>query len=176
MRAMDQIRRLLLRAILLAAVITTPHMRAQPMLDGRNLIFYFDLSTMSKDDQTRAVSAAEMLIQRNAKAEDRLAVMMFDGTNEVAVTQDFTYDPTRVLEAVRHIVDHPAGSVNTDRLASMTAATNIAEPVPGRKALFYFAGRIGPAPSQAELKPLRDRAANSRVAVYAIDTGETPAR
>jgi hypothetical protein len=176
MRAMDQIRRLLLRAILLAAVITTPHMRAQPVLDGRNLIFYFDLPTMSKDDQTRAVSAAEMLIQRNAKAEDRLAVMVFDGTNEAAVKQDFTYDRNRVLEAVRHIVDNPAGSVNTNRLASMTAAMNIAEPVPGRKALLYFASRIGPAPSQAELKSLRDRAANSQVAVYAIDTGETPPR
>jgi len=58
----------------------------------------------------------------------------------------------------------------------MTAAMNLAEPVAGKKALFYFAGRIGAAPSQAELKSLRERASNSQVAVYAIDTGETAAR
>jgi hypothetical protein len=58
----------------------------------------------------------------------------------------------------------------------MTAAMNLAEPVAGKKALFYFAGRIGAAPSQAELKSLRERTSNSQVAVYAIDTGETAAR
>jgi hypothetical protein len=173
---MYRIRRLLLEAILLAAVITTPHMRAQPVSDGRSLIFYFDLSSMSKDDQTRAISAAEMLIQRNAKAGNRMAVMVSGGTNQVEAKQGFTNDRDRVLEAVRHIADHPAGSVDANRVASMTAAMNVSEPIPGRKALFYFAGGVSPAPGQAEMQSLRDRVANSQVVVYAIDTRETPAR
>jgi hypothetical protein len=172
---MYQARRFLLEAILLATVIATPHVYAQPVLDSRSLIFYFDISTMSKADQTRAISAAEMLIQRNARAEDRLAVTVFDGTNKVAVQQEFTNDRNRVLAAVRRIADSPAGSVNANRLASMSAAINLAEPIPGRKALLYFASMVGPTLSQAELKSLRDRAAKSQMEVYAIDAG-TPTR
>jgi hypothetical protein len=156
-------------------VIATPRVYAQPVLDSRSLIYYFDISTMSKDHQTRAISAAEMLIQRNARADDRLAVMVFGGTNEVAVQQEFTNDRNRVLAVVRRIADSPAGSVNANRFSSMSAAMNIAEPIPGRKALFYFASMVGPTLSQAELKSLRDRAAQSQVEVYAIDTG-TPTR
>jgi hypothetical protein len=85
-------------------------------------------------------------------------------------TADFTYDRNR-SEAVRHIVDNAAGSVNTNRSASMTAAMNIAEPVAGRKALFYFAGRIGRRAEPSRVEILRERAANAQVAVYAIDTG-----
>jgi hypothetical protein len=114
MGSMYQARRFLLEAILLATVIATPHVYAQPVLDSRSLIFYFDISTMSKADQTRAISAAEMLIQRNARAEDRLAVTVFDGTNKVAVQQEFTNDRNRVLAAVRRIADSPAGSVNAN--------------------------------------------------------------
>src|SRR6185503_781615 len=44
---------------------------AQFAPDARNLNLYFDTSAMSKDDQTRAVSAAEMIIQRNKTAKSR---------------------------------------------------------------------------------------------------------
>lgn len=150
-------------------------MPAQPIASGRNLIFYFDISTMSKDDQTRVISAAEMFIQRNVNVEDRLAVMV-GGANEVAVKQDFTNNRDRFLEAVRHIADNQAGGGNANRSTSIAAAMKLAEPLPGRKALLYFAGTVGPAPSQAEMKSLREEAANLQVAVYMIDAGGTPAR
>ena len=174
-QAMFHIRRFLLNAILFATVITAPRVSAQPALGDRNIIFYFDISNMSKDLQASAVSTAEMLIQRKVKPEDRMAVMVSEGAGKVTVKQDLTKDHKRVLETVRHIVDNPAGNGNGNSLAPITAVLSLAEAIPGEKTLFYFARTVDPTPSQAEWKSLRDRAADSRIALYIIDTPSAPA-
>ena len=91
-QAMFHIRRFLLNAILFATVITAPRVSAQPALGDRNIIFYFDISNMSEDLQARAVSMAEMLIQRKVRPEDRMAVMVSEGAGKVTVKQDLTKD------------------------------------------------------------------------------------
>src|SRR5215471_4941380 len=99
-----------IRRFLLAATLLAPVILAQSASDGRNLFFYFDISTLSKDDQATAISAAEKFVQRQAAANDRIAVLVYGG-GKAAVKQDLTSDRDRALHALHHIADGPAQNV-----------------------------------------------------------------
>lgn len=162
------------RKALLLFAVGVANVCAQPASDGRSLIFYFDAASMSKEDRTRAISAAETYIQRNTQAQDRVGVMV-SSADGVAVRQDLTTDRNRVLEAVRRVADNPAGSGGQIRPAEMNRVMNFLEPMAGAKAVVCFTAGSGPAADDAGMKPLRDRAANSQVKIYFIDTRGVPA-
>lgn len=67
--------------------------------DRRLLVLYFDLASMSPQDQIRAREAAERFVREKMSPVDLVSIMVFSG--QLQVLQEFTDDRDRLLEVLR---------------------------------------------------------------------------
>ncbi len=100
-----------------------------------------DLTAMTSDEQSRARQSAIDFIHRGMSADDVEAI-----TNQmrgkVAIAQDFTNDQVVLESAILKLSagDGDTSVARADRVvSSMETAANLLAPLPGKKALVYFA-------------------------------------
>jgi len=150
----------------------------------RYLVLFFDDSTMSFGDQTRAREAASKFIEKNAGPNRLMAIVNFGGSIQLA--QNFTADADRLQQAVKGVKFSSVGAAGgvgmgglnraaseygayTMLLGVRALAKNLAD-VPGRKSLILFsAGFPLTIEAQSELTAAIDMCNKSNVAVYPID-------
>ena len=158
----------------LASPSTTGIIRYQ---DRRLVVLFFDLTTMSSDDQARVRTTAVNFIQNDLKPADLVAVMLAGDDPGVEVVQDFTDSPDVLRAAVQRVSASGSGSVSTDaggidaRLAKIETAAKMLGGFPEKKALMYFSSGItqSGAENQAQLLQVINMAKRANVAIYPID-------
>lgn len=152
---------------------------ASPANDRKHyLVLFFDNSTSSPADQTRARDAAKKFIDTNAGPNRLMSVVEFSGGLKVA--QNFTGDADRLKQVVSGVkfssVSPNAGpavfrsfATRSVLLALRDLAKGLAT-VPGRKTLvFISAGFPLDQEGYTELNATIDACNRSNVAVYPID-------
>jgi VWFA-related protein len=87
---------------------TAPPEQASAPLPPRFVAIYFDDIHTESGDMVRAKLAAEGLVKNGVEPGDRLAVF----TGSSTISQDFTDDSSKVLDAISHIQSHPRMSAN----------------------------------------------------------------
>lgn len=75
---------------------------------ARYVALYFDDIDTEAGDMDRAKVAAAELAKHGVESGDQIAVFTGSGT----VTADFTNDPSKILEAIGHVAQHPRMPVN----------------------------------------------------------------
>ena len=75
---------------------------------ARYVALYFDDIDTEAGDMDRAKVAAAELAKHGVESGDQIAVFTGSGT----VTADFTNDPSKILEAIGHVTQHPRMPVN----------------------------------------------------------------
>jgi VWFA-related protein len=163
--------------------------------DSRLVVLYFDLSAMPPMDQARAYGAARKFVGEQIKAQDRVAIMTFQG-GAVRVKQDFTADRAALQEVIETLIygekkdatDMPDQTVdvgtafgqddaefnilNTDRqLSALQTAASMLRNLPEQKSLVYFASglRLNGVDNQAQLRATINAAIRSNVSIYPVD-------
>jgi VWFA-related protein len=163
----------------------------------RLLAMYFDMTAMPPSDQLRALAAAKKFVRTQMTADDRLAIMRYEG-GAVDVLQDFTDDRDRLLSILETMVvgegqgygesssdastpdagaafgqdDSEFNIFNTDRqLAALQTAAKMLGQLSEKKSLIYFASglRLNGANNQAQLHATIDDAIRSGVSFWPID-------
>ena len=180
-----------------------PHNRITPEApgaarykDSRLLVLYFDMTAMTPPDQVRALEAGQKFIRTQMTAQDRMALMMFEG-GAVHVLEDFTDDRERLLSAIETLIvgeaqgfesnasedsadtgaafgqdDSEFNIFNTDRqLAALQTAANMLRPVNEKKSLIYFAGglRLNGLDNQSQLHATINAALRANLSFWPID-------
>jgi VWFA-related protein len=163
--------------------------------DSRLVVLYFDLSAMPPMDQARAYGAARKFVAEQIKAQDRVAIMTFQG-GAVRVKQDFTADRAALQEVIETLIygekkdatDMPDQTVdvgtafgqddaefnilNTDRqLSALQTAASMLRNLPEQKSLVYFASglRLNGVDNQAQLRATINAAIRANVSIYPVD-------
>jgi VWFA-related protein len=179
------------------AIVNCAFEGGNPMaVDSRKrfLMFLFDSGRMRPADVVRARRAAEQFIDANLSPNRQIAVGTFDRV--VEVTQNFTFDPQKLKQALDRVESVGATATAWDRrgtldtsletagksavgriLMALGALVKSMGTTPGRKSLVLFTpgfevGRENSAPLSMALK-LCNRA---NVSIYPVDLGSsTPA-
>jgi VWFA-related protein len=154
----------------------------------RYVILFFDNSTMSAEEQTRARAAAQKFVEANAGGNLAMAVANFGGMLQIA--QSFTTDPEMLKRAVSGLKESPAAPGNTVEVASLSmpslagaadfgartsllALRSLAKSlttVPGRKTLILLtSGYKIQEEYMSEVTAAINECNKSNVAVYPID-------
>jgi hypothetical protein len=170
------------RPVLLAQVQAAPAAASAPSAtaapqdnkykDRRMLVLYFDLEAMPIMDRTRAFAAAQEFVRTKMQSSDVLGIMT--AADGIAVKQDFTDDRDRLLQTLDRLRadsgPESGAAVDVDRqLTRLRTAVNMLGPLPGKKAVVYFA-EPGPRTGSVELQPLIDAAIRANVAFYTVDS------
>jgi hypothetical protein len=108
----------------------------QPPKERRLIVIYFDLGGTVPDIQTRAISAALDMIERQTTANDLVAVMAFTG-GQVKVLQDFTGDREKLVRAAASFADHK--DTDPGQAPALLTAVHMLSAIPEKKMLIYFA-------------------------------------
>jgi VWFA-related protein len=168
-----------------AAGIATPPDTSKAQ---RLIVMFFDLSSMQKEDVTRAVDSAKDYIDKHMAPTDKLAVVSL--VAGLSMEQDFTSDKAALLKAVSRY-DGPADGRQVNNGSSFTSddsefdalKTNrqlfairtickSIETVDQKKSLLYFSGgltRQGTG-DQSSLRAVTDECVKANTALYAVDT------
>jgi VWFA-related protein len=161
--------------------------------DRRLLVLYFDPSAMPPPDQMRAYTNALKFVDTQMGPADLLAVITFQ-RGAVRVRQDFTDNRALLREVLQSLIfgddqdgdgipdplpgtafgqdENEFNIFNTDRqLSALQTAVTMLQPVPGQKALIYFASglRLNGTDNQAQLRATVNAAVRSNVAIHTID-------
>ena len=170
----------------------------QTKYQGRRLLaMYFDMTSMSPDDQLRALAAAQKFIRTQMTAADLVSIMRFSG-GSVDVLQDFSADRNRLLSILETLIvgegqgsadsiddassadtgaafgqdDSEFNIFNTDRqLAALQTAAHMLASMNEKKSLIYFASglRLRGVDNQAQLHATVDAAIRAGVAFWPVD-------
>ncbi len=161
------------------------------------LAMYFDMSSMPPFDQIRAVTAAQKFIRTQMTANDRVALMRFDG-GSVRVMSDFTDNRERLDSILETMIvgeaqgfdettsddstpdtgaafgqdDSEFNIFNTNRqLSALQTAAKMLGQLNEKKSLLYFASgmRLNGLNNQAQLQATVNAAVRSGVSFWAID-------
>jgi VWFA-related protein len=167
--------------------------------DRRLIVFFFDLSSMPPQDQTRAQNAALKFLREQMTASDVVSILTF--SNELKVIQDFTGDKDLLTKDIRSfsigqgselsgeadtadtdtgqdtqqafIADETEFNIfNTDRkLSALESAAKMLGSLPERKALVYFSSGVGKTgvENESQLRSTVNAAVRANVAFYPID-------
>jgi VWFA-related protein len=166
---------------------------AQGVPQKKYLVLFFDNSTMSPTEQTRARQAAAKFVEKTASEDRLMAVADYGGM--LRLTQNFTAKGEDLSKAVAGIkfsaVQANAPGGQRQEIASLSrptmgdAATNFAarsmllairnlarnlRSIPGRKTLVLFSAGFPTTPDRLpELRATIDAANKSNVAIYPVD-------
>lgn len=167
--------------------------------DRRLIVFFFDLSSMPPQDQTRAQGAALKFLREQMTTSDMVSILTF--SNELKVAQDFTADKDMLIQQIRAFsigqgselsgeadtADADTGQdtqaafsadetefniFNTDRkLSALESAAKMLGSLPERKALVYFSSGVGKTgvENESQLRSTVNAAVRANVAFYPID-------
>ena len=138
--------------------------------DRRLVALFFDVDTMSGDEQSRAIASGLDYVGNRLQPADLAAVMTMD-RGVVKVVQDFTADRAALASAVQKLSAAGGGSGADPSLqiAHLEAATRILGVLPQKKALVYYAGGSGRAASDPALRSAIQAAVEANVAIYPMD-------
>jgi VWFA-related protein len=163
----------------------------------RLLVLYFDMTTMSPEDQQRALTAAEKFVRTQLTAADLVSIMRYSG-GSVDVLQDFSADRNHLLSILETLIvgegqglsgavddassadtgaafgqdDSEFNIFNTDRqLSALQTAARMLAGMNEKKALIYFASglRLNGIDNQAQLHATVDAAVRAGVTFWPID-------
>jgi VWFA-related protein len=165
---------------------------AQGPAQPRYIVLFFDDSTMTPTDQTRARQAAAQFVEKSASLDRLIAVVDFSGV--LRITQNFTANADtlkRAVSGVKYAAVQPNEPGQTTQIASLGAPSMLQirsdlaartvllalrslsktlRDVPGRKTLILFSGGFPLTPErESELTATIDAANKANVAIYAID-------
>jgi len=152
--------------------------RGDPFSDAARakvvLIVFEDGSTAPWEIKT-VREAAEIYVRRNMRPGDWMGVAVYWRT--LTITQNFTQDPAKVIEAVRKPAsssDASPGSVvsigqnlGLNFLRSLIPLTSSLEPTKGRKAIILFSNDF-PHPSVQHFEKLVETARKANVSFYTL--------
>jgi VWFA-related protein len=166
--------------------------------DRRLLVMFFDMTSMSIQDQVRAQSAAQKFLKSQMTVSDLMAIMT--NTTDLKVVQDFTDDRDSLAKTIKGLtigegadlaVEGATGAdneedtgaaytaddtefniFNTDRkLAALQSATKMLGSLSEKKALVYFTSGVSKTgvDNDAQLRATVNSALRNNVVFYPID-------
>lgn len=181
------------------ASATRPTISIPPPGDARYrgrrlLVLYFDLSSMSPSDVSRAYSGAIAYVDRRLEPADAVAVITFDG-GIVRIREDFTDDRERLRD--RLLLLSAGGDANGDgvaddveassafgendtefnlfssdrQLAALQRTADDLRGIPEQKTLVYFGSglRLNGVNNQAQVRATVNAAARANLTINPID-------
>ena len=163
----------------------------------RLLALYFDMTTMTPQDQMRALGAAMKFVRTQMSSADMIAILRFNG-GTVDILQDFTADRNRLLSILETLVvgegqgnsdsiddaasadtgaafgqdDSEFNIFNTDRqLSALQTAAHMLAQMSEKKSLIYFASglRLNGVDNIAQLHATVDEAIRAGVSFWPVD-------
>ena len=133
------------------------------------VVFYLDLTAMSKEDLGRGVSAAKKFVEMRRGGTGQVALISYDGRS-VRVGEDFTDDFDRLertLDQLQAAGGNAGAASDADRAKALEQAVGMLGKLPEKKALVYFGP---PMPgSYEQLEATIKAAIKANVAFYPMD-------
>ena len=151
------------------AVVEQASPQDRRYVDRQLVVFYLDLTAMSKEELARAVSGAKKFLDARRGGTQLVALISYNGRS-VLVGEDFTGDFDRLEKTLDQLQDSGGGAVaagDPDRAEALERAVVMLGTLPQKKALVYFGA---PAPGSPEqLEATVKAAIKANVAFYPID-------
>jgi len=152
-----------------AAPQVAPELRYQ---DRQLVLFYLDLTALSKEDLPKGVSAAKKFLEIRRGGKQLVALISYDGRS-LRVGQDFTDDfdlLEKTLDQLQASGADAAAADDTRQLAALQTVVKMSGTLQGKKAVVYFAAPFAHTPGgTAQLEATVKAAIAANVAFYPID-------
>ncbi len=175
----------------LPAATIAGELNGKPLYSNhRLLVFYFDVTSMSAQDQSKAFDAASRFVNTDMTRADAVSIMRYSGRG-AEVLQDFTGDRARLLAVLATMAantstmpamsatDAEFGAFSPDgRVRALRDAATLLGSLSEKKALVYISGglNISGADNRSQIRTALGAAMRSGVSFYPVDGFGRPAR